>query len=448
MSVQLSSYLINFRPVFRWYVGPALLLSQGLFFAASADTASEDRVVHLPTRAEAFRRPLPNSSPDRLAAQRRLSQAQSKSDPGVPPIFRTRPGPWGDLDYFTVYLEPSIATLKSMDLPTYETAWKFVGYTEEQVAKLFESLRMPTEIQAELLDRKKWRREEKIIAVLPSSEAVLGLPPEARGAIYQILCRWEENPFHHEPDVISGNDVRTWLQRADLPEEVLATIEKTVYPRAKNLVFADQPLVLRMVQSEAERLKIRKALGRTPTLVVKLRLSPESDVAKIADYWGGFTRSKDVLPFLESISQISSANLVDVIHLLPTGVRRLLYTFPSQSHGRSGYFPDCHWTSLNFSNFDPLDRLADPTMATAYTLENYTRTAVGEANRYGDVIFLMDGNTGNAIHSCVYLADDIVYTKNGRSPMQPWVLMKLDEVVSFYSMFYQPQLAGYRRKVE
>jgi hypothetical protein len=67
---------------------------------------------------------------------------------------------------------------------------------------------------------------------------------------------------------------------------------------------------------------------------------------------------------------------------------------------------------------------------------------------YGDVIFFMDGTSGNAIHSCVYLADDLVFTKNGRSPTQPWVVMKLDDVVSYYGMFYTTQLACYRRNVE
>ncbi len=366
----------------------------------------------------------------------------------VPAAFRARPGPWGELEYFTVYLEASVATLKSMDLQTYETLWRFVGYSEDQVAALFSSAQIPAELQAELLDRKKWRREEKDIVVLPSQEVLLGLSPEARSAIYQVLGRWGENPFHHEPHLVAGEGVRDWLARARLPEEIVATIEKGAYFRNKNLVFADTPLVLRMVQTEEERLKIRKALSRTPSLVVKLKLNPGTEIAKIAEYWGGYSRTKDVQPFLESISEIPGVNVVDIIHLLPTGVRRLLYTFPSPSHGRSGYYPDCHWSSLNFGNFDPLERLGDPVLATAYTLENYSRIPAGQSFRFGDVLFLMDGNTGNAVHSCVFLADDIVYTKNGRSPTQPWVLMKLDDVVSFYSMYYQPQLACYRRKAE
>jgi hypothetical protein len=155
---------------------------------------------------------------------------------------------------------------------------------------------------------------------------------------------------------------------------------------------------------------------------------------------------KDIAPFLESIAANQSVDSLDLVHLLPPTARRLLYTFPGQNFGRTGYYPDCHWTSLNFNNFEPLDRLADPTLATAYTLENYTK--VTGPFHYGDVIFLMDGNSGNAVHSCVYLADDIVFTKNGRSPTKPWVLMKLEDVIAQYELFYTPQLACYRRKAE
>ena len=42
--------------------------------------------------------------------------------------------------------------------------------------------------------------------------------------------------------------VREWLEHEDLPENVLSAIEKTTYHRGKNLVFADTPLVLRMVE--------------------------------------------------------------------------------------------------------------------------------------------------------------------------------------------------------
>ena len=361
-------------------------------------------------------------------------------------VTRARPGPWGDLDYYTVFLEASDSLLKSMEFPSYESEWDFIGYDEEQLAKFFTGLALPAAVSGELLDRTKWERRDKHIKVRPTAGAILGLPAEARATIYGTLARWEENPFHREPEVVAGRDVRDWLRRAELTEEVVAVIEKLVYRRGTNLVFADTPLVLRMVQTEDERMTIRKALSRTPTLVVNLRLSPQTDVAALVQYWSGPKRFKDITPFLESVAATPAVSSVDLMHLMPAQARRLLYTYPGSNYGRTGYFPDCHWTSLNFGNFESLDRLADPTLATAYVFENYAK-AEG-AYRYGDVLFFMDGNTGNAIHSCVYIADDIVYTKNGRSPMQPWVLMKLNDVIAYYSMYYAPQVACWRSKGE
>ncbi|MEP6670715.1 MAG: hypothetical protein ABJF10_16270 [Chthoniobacter sp.] len=364
----------------------------------------------------------------------------------VDSVIRAKAGPWGDLEYYTVYLEATKAQLKNTELPTYDTEWNFVGYSDEQVTKLFEGTDMPASLRAELLDREKWRHHDKMVTVVPGNEILLGLAPEARIAIYSVLRRWEEDANHHEPVVIFAHSVREWLEHEDLPEEVVAAIEKTSYHRGKNLVFADTPLVLRLVDTEEERLKIRKALTRTPTLVVSLRVTPDTDTTAIADYWGGATPAKDILPFLESIADSGIPRSVDLAHLLPPTARRLLYTFPNPNSGHTGYYPDCHWTSLNFRNSEPLDRLADPILATAYVLQNYTK--VQGPYRYGDVIFLMDGPTGNAIHSCVYLADDLVYTKNGRSPTQPWVVMKLDDVVTYYGMFYTTQVACYRHNVE
>ena len=361
-------------------------------------------------------------------------------------MIRAKPGPWGDLEYYTVYLEATTAQLKKTEIPKYDTEWNFVGYTEEQVAKLFETTDMTAPIRSELLGREKWRHGENVITVVPSNEVLLGLTPEARVAIYSVLTHWEEDPYHHEPVVVFAHSVREWLEHENLPEEVVAAIEKTSYHRGKNLVFADMPLVLRMVGTEEERLKIRKALTRTPTLVLSVRVTPETDVAAVANYWGGTKYAEDILPFLEANAENGVARSVGIGRLLPPIPRSLLYTFPDATFGHTGYYPDCHWTSLNFANREPLDRLADPPLATAYVLQNYTK--VPGPYRYGDVIFLMDGATGNAIHSCVYLADDLVFTKNGRSPTQPWVVMKLDDVSAYYGMFYTTQVACYRRNGE
>jgi hypothetical protein len=37
-------------------------------------------------------------------------------------------------------------------------------------------------------------------------------------------------------------------------------------------------------------------------------------------------------------------------------------------------------------------------------------------------------------------------SKNGRSPIQPWVLMKLDQIRSLYDLHFKTEVRGYRRK--
>ena len=50
---------------------------------------------------------------------------------------------------------------------------------------------------------------------------------------------------------------------------------------------------------------------------------------------------------------------------------------------------------------------------------------------YGDVISLQNA-TGTPVHMCVYLADDVVFTKNGHDHIEPWLLMKLPDILAQY----------------
>jgi hypothetical protein len=93
-----------------------------------------------------------------------------------------------------------------------------------------------------------------------------------------------------------------------------------------------------------------------------------------------------------------------------------------------------------------LESLADPVNATAYVMEHFEK--IGPPYRLGDVLFFTDTQTGNAYHSCAFIADDIVFTKNGRSPLQPWVLMKLEEIKKLYDLHFHTEVTAYRRRLE
>jgi hypothetical protein len=50
-----------------------------------------------------------------------------------------------------------------------------------------------------------------------------------------------------------------------------------------------------------------------------------------------------------------------------------------------------------------------------------------------------------ALHMCVYIVDDVVFTKNGANTQQPWVLMKLPEMFSQYASSKPYEVRVYRR---
>ena len=50
----------------------------------------------------------------------------------------------------------------------------------------------------------------------------------------------------------------------------------------------------------------------------------------------------------------------------------------------------------------------------------------------GDVI-LFRKSDDEVVHACNFIADDIVFTKNGQSRGRPWVLMHMQDVIDMYS---------------
>src|SRR5262249_5670240 len=91
---------------------------------------------------------------------------------------------------------------------------------------------------------------------------------------------------------------------------------------------------------------------------------------------------------------------------------------------------DCVWTSLNFFNEQPDDRLADPGYTQKLIAQEYEKVVTP---RFGDIAVLLTPSK-QSIHAAVYLADDLLFTKNGFSATQPWMLMPLSDVVEFYSI--------------
>lgn len=91
---------------------------------------------------------------------------------------------------------------------------------------------------------------------------------------------------------------------------------------------------------------------------------------------------------------------------------------------------DCFWSAFNFFK-DPPEAPTNDGRHWRHKLdaEYYV---VNSDPRYGDLVMLTRPN-GTIVHACVFLADEIVYSKNGASSTVPWVITTIPELLSAYS---------------
>ena len=359
-------------------------------------------------------------------------------------LNQSKKGAWGQFEYYEVLLEAPISILKTAEISSFRSVWHFQKTTPSEVKEMIQELDLPSDLEAEICKPSRWMDSDGVVSISVDRSILEQLPSKSRLRIYQKLSESGLNRFHVEPEVVFAESAREWLKGYEFSDELLEFVDRTCYLRGECLVFSDVLEALKICRSEDERLRFRQALSRTPSIVGNLLLS-SAPTAELATYWGQGIRFKNTLPFLESIARVPGVEKVDLIHLLPSGVRKVLYTYPNPLISENGYLPDCHWTSLNFFNVEPLERLSDPVQATQYTLENFA--VVDPPYQCGDVLFFADLKTGDAYHSCAYVADEIVLTKNGRSPLQPWVLMKMNHVKTIYDLHFRTKVVAYRRKM-
>jgi hypothetical protein len=216
-----------------------------------------------------------------------------------------------------------------------------------------------------------------------------------------------------------------------------------LYPRGDALCFSDLLPLLQDIPDENDRLQTVKALSHQSAILMGIRVWPDSDIDKILNYWDApGVREVDVRPFLESLKREPNGGTVSILYFLPPFARQRLYTNPLPSQPGDPVM-DCHWSTMNFFNEKPDNGFSDPTYTVQFLLTHFYR--IGTPSKYGDRIFLMNSH-GDAIHSAVYLADDIVFTKNGAGSDQPWMLMHLKDMLAKYSVDGPPALFVYRNK--
>ncbi len=362
-------------------------------------------------------------------------------------VIKGNPGLWGEIESYYTFLEPPLETIDLITIPSEQTEWHFFDMSLLQLDAFLGSAGVTPQQHSALMDPSRIFSNGEHHRLFPTPEVITTLSSASRNTIYRVLGQWEENPFHHKPFFIENPNLSQWFYGTGLETSQLQSIARLVYGSSNSgLLFSDLPYLLRDIESGSEEKKLLTALCRVRTLVPRIRISDSDNFENIARYWTSGYRNKDILPVMESVIKTEGVEMLDIAHLLPPTPRKHLFTFPGTNEGVSGRYPDWLWTSINFFNFIPLSRYADSTSGTEYFHKNYVPIPAPE--QFGDLILVRKESNGEFLHGCIYIADDIVYTKNSASLFSPWVLSRIKNLIPLFSRFGKLEVIAYRLEVD
>lgn len=345
-----------------------------------------------------------------------------------PDVYACKPGPWGELEYYYIYLEAPPHIMEYVNTPSMRTMWNLPQMDESQIREFLTKAGVPQDFQNVTIENSIPFQMGPPYRLYPPPSVVEGLSPETRQAVYQELRRWPENKPYRDPVIIASGNVQEWFEGSGLSPDTVRAIERVCYPLGNSLAFSDLPYIIAGMHDEKEERRLLKAMTRTRSMILRLKITPESDFEGLKDYWTAGFKNKDVLPLFESIVRTAGVDYVDTSHLLPPVPRKYLYSYPSQSLGMDGIYPDSFWISMNFFRYIPDEAFDNMDAVMQFARTNFVPAT--EPFTFGDLLLFTNPDTGKSFHSCIFIADDIVYTKNGRSVLRPFVYMRLRDLVA------------------
>jgi hypothetical protein len=218
-----------------------------------------------------------------------------------------------------------------------------------------------------------------------------------------------------------------------------------IYTNDAFLCFADLQLLPDILTTN-ELDRVCEALYRVPSYRLRLRVYPDSNIDDLVKYWGKHGREKFIRPLLESSARVpdrTNGTSVNVSFLMPPTAQQRLFTYPNAWPDPNAERQDCFWTSLNFFSDPPEARFLDGQHNREVLESDYY--PVTTRPTFGDLVVLLN-HAGNGLHACVYIADDYVFTKNGVNRLQPWVLMKMSDMLAYFASQKPDRVAILRRK--
>lgn len=362
------------------------------------------------------------------------------------PLKPPSPGPWGRLSVTPIVVSPPLEYISSdWGRKGGADEWHFPGTPPEVMEAFLVSTGLSRGQVSQLRASTRPDERTKGLIVRPDPELVRNLSPQVRAKLYLELAKTQLNFDQANPFAFYGASAEAWLGGSLISPQTRQLVEPLLYSDGEHMFFADPEIIRSQVTDVEEQRRLAKTLLRENTVVVKLLIENESQIDGLAEYWGRGGRRTDLRPLLESVAHSMPDRSVDIVHLLPTFVRNHLYRYPRLTVAdlNRPLIANCLWSSLNFFNQKADDRFLDPKIAVETLQRDYY--IVESGFQLGDVVAFLDSN-GNLFHVANYLADGMVFSKNGTSPVAPWTITTIDRLKSFYrSRSSNPRLIYHRR---
>lgn len=354
--------------------------------------------------------------------------------------YELRPGPWGKVTAQPILIEAP-ASMLTLDFRLGDGRWYFRAHTPDEVAAFLRDKGLTAGQASRILSAlQPVPGKTDLFAAAPPEDLVRSLSTEVRSRLYDALANVPENFAQVEPFRTTDLHLDAWLEKTKLPPDLIGEVRGLMWRRGSGLFFSDYNIVADRISSPALKLELLAQLTHKASVVLTLQVPPGGKPDEIVAYYGVNGRREKVEPVLKALSE-AGGGTIGFSNMLPPFARARLYRFADPLPGQD-VTPDCHWTSFNFFTQGAPDNLLNNTAHVAEVLETKYEPVAGHP-RFGDVVLLMLPD-GSSIHSATYIADDIVYTKNGVSPASPFIFSTIGDMLAFYPNSESIRLA-YRR---